>query len=97
MVSGLPKDAAQRIMVAREQAPFTSTEDLALRARIDAGDLKALAGADGAISLSGHRRQQVWDASALKPAPPLLQAVPVDEDVLELTCRRRSRGSLPLF
>ncbi len=84
MVSGLTREAAARITVARGQAPFSSTEDLALRARLDAGDLKALAGADALISLSGHRRQQVWDASALKPAPPLLQAVPVDEDLLEL-------------
>jgi len=84
MVSGLTREAAARIAVARSQAPFSSTEDLALRARLDAGDLKALAGADALISLSGHRRQQVWDASALKPAPPLLQAVPVDEALLEL-------------
>ncbi len=84
MVSGLPKEAAQRITTARQEALFSSTEDLALRARLDAGDLKALASADALISLSGHRRQQVWDASALKPAPPLLQAVPVDEEVLEL-------------
>jgi error-prone DNA polymerase len=84
MVSGLTREVAARIAVARSQAPFSSTEDLALRARLDAGDLKALAGADALISLSGHRRQQVWDASALKPAPPLLQAVPVDEALLEL-------------
>ena len=84
MISGLALAAAERITTARAQTPFLSTEDLALRAQLDAGDLKALAGADALISLSGHRRQQVWDASALKPAPPLLQAVPVDEDVLEL-------------
>jgi error-prone DNA polymerase len=65
-------------------APFTSTEDLALRAELDQGDLKALASADALISLSGHRRQQVWDASALKPAPPLLREAPVDEDLLAL-------------
>ena len=84
MISGLALAAAERITTARAQSPFTSTEDLALRARLDAGDLKALASADALISLSGHRRQQVWDASALKPAPPLLQAVPVDEELLEL-------------
>jgi error-prone DNA polymerase len=35
-------------------------------------------------SLSGHRRQQVWDASALLPAPALLRGVPIDEDALLL-------------
>jgi error-prone DNA polymerase len=36
------------------------------------------------MSLSGHRRQQVWDAAALRPAPALLRDAPVDEDYLEL-------------
>ena len=84
MVTGLATAAAQRIVEARAEAPFTSTEDLALRAELDAGDLKALASADALISLSGHRRQQVWDASALRRAPPLLKAAPVEEDWLEL-------------
>ncbi len=84
MVSGLQKEVAERICAARENGPFTSTQDLALRCALDAGDLKALASADALISLSGHRRQQVWDASALRPAPALLQGVPIDEDVLAL-------------
>ncbi len=84
LVSSLKEAAAQRIIAARAQAPFTSTEDLALRAGLDAGDLKALASADALKSLSGHRRQQVWDASALHAAPPLLKEAPVDEEFLEL-------------
>jgi hypothetical protein len=46
MVSGLATAAALRIVEARAEAPFTSTEDLALRAALDQGDLKALASAD---------------------------------------------------
>ncbi len=84
MVSGLHESSAQRIVAARSEAPFTSAEDLALRAELDAGDLKALASADALMALSGHRRQQVWDASALKVAPPLFKAVPIEEDFLEL-------------
>ena len=84
MVSGLSAAAAGRIVAARAEAPFTTTEDLALRAGLDQGDLKALASADALRALSGHRRQQVWDASALKVAPPLLKTAPVDEDWLEL-------------
>jgi len=84
MVAGLGAAAAQRIVAARGEGPFSSTEDLALRATLDQGDLKALASADALRALSGHRRQQVWEASALKPAPPLLKAVPVNEDWLEL-------------
>jgi len=84
LVSGLTKAVAERITAQRLHAPFTSTQDLALRCQLDAGDLKALASADALQSLSGHRRQQVWDASALLPAPALLQGVPIDEDDLAL-------------
>ena len=48
------------------------------------GDLRALASADALQSLSGHRRQQVWDASALRLAPALLQGVPIEEEALLL-------------
>ena len=84
LVSGLAKTVAERIAKQRLHAPFTSTQDLALRCQLDAGDLKALASADALQSLSGHRRQQVWDASALLPAPALLRGVPIEEDELVL-------------
>ena len=84
MVAGLKEAAAQRIVTVRAEQPFSSTEDLALRADLDAGDLKALASADALASLSGHRRQQVWDASALVRVPALLRDAPVNEDLLEL-------------
>ena len=84
MVSGLSESAAQRIVAARLMAPFTNTEDIASRAELGARDLKALAGADALMALSGHRRQQVWDASALQPAPPLLRGIPVNDVSLEL-------------
>ena len=84
MVSGLREAVAHRIAGERRQTPFTSTQELALRCELDAGDLRALASADALKSLSGHRRQQVWDAAALIPAPALLRGVPVQEDALLL-------------
>ena len=84
LVSGLSLGAAQRIVSARSHAPFSSTQDLALRCALDATDLKALASADALRALSGHRRQQVWDAAALQPAPVLFQGVPVLEESLQL-------------
>ena len=84
MVSGLRQEVAQRIAQERACAPFASTHDLAHRCGLDAGDLKALASADALRSLSGHRRQQVWDASALHAAPALFRGVPVMEDALAL-------------
>jgi error-prone DNA polymerase len=84
LVSGLRQEVGERIAAERATAPFTSTQELALRCALNEGDLKALASADALQSLSGHRRQQVWDASALKPAPALLKGVPIDEDELLL-------------
>jgi len=84
LVAGLARAVGERVVVARAEAGFASVEDLALRAGLDRGDLRSLAAADALASLAGHRRQQVWDASALQPAPPLLQGVPVQEPRLLL-------------
>jgi error-prone DNA polymerase len=84
MVGSLSEAAAQRIPKARGSTPFTSTEDLALRAQLDVKDLNCLAAADALLSLSGHRRQQVWDAAAQRRAPALLQGAPVNEEALSL-------------
>lgn len=84
LVSGLSKEEALRISAARMQRPFASTEDLALRAPLDRQTLQQLAAADALQSLAGHRRQQVWDASALQTAPVLLRRAPVNEAALAL-------------
>ncbi len=84
LVSGLREDAVIRLVQARAQSPFTSTEDLVSRARLNTLEINALAAADALLPLSGHRRQQVWDASAIKPAPWLLKSVPTHETPLEL-------------
>jgi error-prone DNA polymerase len=84
MVSGLSQDEAQRIVAARAVSGFTDSEDLARRAQLDKQTLQQLAAADALQSLSGHRRQQVWDVVALKTPPALLREAPVEEDTLDL-------------
>jgi error-prone DNA polymerase len=84
MVGTLSEAGAKRVVAARNEAPFTSTEDMALRAHLDVKDLNALASGDALLSLSGHRRQQVWDAAALRGVPALLQDAPVNEEALAL-------------
>ncbi|HEY2254197.1 MAG TPA: error-prone DNA polymerase [Variovorax sp.] len=80
----LSQAGAERLLAARAQAPFGSTEDLALRAELDARDMAALAAADALATLSGHRRQQVWEATAQRRAPALLKGVPIHEGTLQL-------------
>ena len=84
LVAGLSEATACRIAQARQQSPFVNTEDAALRAQLGTLELNALAAADALRTLAGHRRQQVWQAAALKPAPQLLKAVPTHEAPLAL-------------
>ncbi|WP_395346346.1 error-prone DNA polymerase [Variovorax sp. UC122_21] len=84
MIGGLAAASAQRIVRARELQVFDSAQDLALRAELQVHEMKLLAAADALLSLSGHRRQQVWEAAGLRAAPELLRNAPVDEEFLEL-------------
>ncbi|HEY9106180.1 MAG TPA: OB-fold nucleic acid binding domain-containing protein, partial [Roseateles sp.] len=84
LVSGLGKEAAQRIEAARARSPFVHPQDLAHRARLTQADMQHLAAADALTSLAGHRRQQVWQASALHAMPELLQGSLLPEDDLAL-------------
>lgn len=84
MIAGLRHESALRITQARGQQVFDSAEDLARRASLEQHEMKLLAAADALMSLAGHRRQQVWEASALRSAPILLRDAPFLEDVLEL-------------
>jgi error-prone DNA polymerase len=84
LVSGLSSDAGQRLVAARGAHRFESADELARHARLDQQAMRQLAAADALQALSGHRRQQVWDAAALKATPVLLNHAPVEEGVLEL-------------
>ncbi len=84
MVSGLGQAAAERIVQARRAQPLGDVDDLARRAQLDRGDLQALAAADALASLAGHRRQQVWQTSAVRAAPGLLREAPIQESRLAL-------------
>ena len=84
LVSGLPQEAAQRLVAARADRPWRDAQDLALRAGFDRHTMSLLAGADALAGLAGHRRQQVWQATAQTTAPALLRRVPVHEAALAL-------------
>jgi error-prone DNA polymerase len=84
LVGSLSEAGGKRIVQAKAERPFDNVEDLALRAQLDLKDLKALAAADALQSLAGHRRQQVWEASAQQKAPGMLREAPINEWPLEL-------------
>ncbi|MBH1985888.1 MAG: error-prone DNA polymerase [Burkholderiales bacterium] len=84
LVSGLGGVTVARIVQARQRAPFASVDDLARRAALEPSELRALASGDALMSLAGHRRQQVWEASAWRRPSPLLREAPMAEEALTL-------------
>ncbi|NYT61140.1 error-prone DNA polymerase [Alcaligenaceae bacterium] len=63
-IKGLPREAGERIVAARQQQPFTDVLDLASRAALSRHHMDALANANGLYTLSGHRRQARWQAAS---------------------------------
>jgi error-prone DNA polymerase len=79
-IGGLAQDAAERIVAARAEGPFSDTEDLARRARLDAGQLGLLARANALLPLAGHRHQAAWAVAGIDTrASALLQATRTHE------------------
>ncbi|HHX82890.1 MAG TPA: error-prone DNA polymerase, partial [Pseudomonadaceae bacterium] len=60
MIKGLGKDAAQRIVAARQQSAFSDSDDFFRRSQLSKRDLNCLADANALLSLSGHRRTALW-------------------------------------
>lgn len=83
-IKGLSPAAIERLVEARGRAPFTGAGDLARRAGLGPAEMALLAGADALQALAGHRRQQVWEATASHRAPALLREAPIHEAPLAL-------------
>ena len=84
MIKGLRQASVERLVAARSECQFENAEDLSIRAELEQHEMELLAGADALRRLSGHRRNQVWEASALRRPPQLLRQAPVNEDLFEL-------------
>jgi error-prone DNA polymerase len=84
-ISGLAREAGERIVAARADGLFANSEDLARRARLDAHGLRALAAADALRGLSGHRHQAAWAVAGIDTRPTeMLRATRVHEAAAEL-------------
>jgi len=84
MVKGLAKDAAERLVAARQAgrgkpdaACNPDFEALALAARLTRRDTQALAAAGALNALEHHRRQAMWRIAGIDARPPLLAAAPI--------------------
>ena len=71
-VDGLPEHVAARIVAAREEGgKFRDVRELQGRAGLSPAHIERLASADCFTSLGLSRRQALWDARSLIPAPDL--------------------------
>ena len=65
MVRGLSGAGAARLVQARARGEFESVADVAVRAKLDTRDLKALAAAAALGALSEHRHRAYWDVAGI--------------------------------
>jgi error-prone DNA polymerase len=67
MIKGLNEASGQRIAAARQCAPFRDSEDFFQRTGLDKRELNSLSDANALVSLSGHRRQALWQTLGKLP------------------------------
>ena len=84
LIGGLSEASAQRIVAARDAAPFAHVADLAHRAQLNRHDLGALAAAGALAALAGHRHAAAWDVAGVEKLPPLLAGTTFDETAADL-------------
>jgi error-prone DNA polymerase len=73
-VRGLAREAAERIVAAREGGAFARASELARRAGLGRRDLGALAAAGALAGIAGNRHRAAWDVLGIETPLPLLPA-----------------------
>ena len=81
LVKGLQQTAAERLMDARREGRFEHVTDLARRASLDRGALKALSNAGALAGFSGNRHQASWAALGVEPDLPVLPGSTIAEGI----------------
>ena len=94
-VSGLGQAAAERVVASRLQAAFSTVEDLARRAALNAHELQALAEADALQGLAGHRHQAAWAVAGIDTRPTeMLREARVNEAPVRLAAPTEGEDTL---
>ena len=78
MVAGLSRAAAERLIAVRRD-PFDTLEQLAHRAQLNRHDLERLAHAGALATITGHRREALWEIAGVQSRPPLLRDTPIHD------------------
>ncbi|CUR47100.1 error-prone DNA polymerase [Alloalcanivorax xenomutans] len=72
-LKGFNPEAAERLVQARAERPFSSVRDLCQRARLNQREREALVAGNALRALSGHRHQGHWEIQGLEAPRPLLE------------------------
>lgn len=81
-IKSLKTDQGKSIEIIRENAPFVSMKDFAMRSNLSDADISVLASADVFKNIAGDRYRARWQASGLMPHSILLDAGENDGDDL---------------
>ena len=79
LVKGFRVEAAERLVAARRAGAFRDVQDLAERAGLDKGQVRALAEAGALKGLAGHRNRARWEAMAARAQKDLLAPAAIAE------------------
>ena len=79
LVKGFSASAATRLVTARAAGGFLDVTDLARRAALDRGEMRALSRAGALASLAGNRHHAAWAALGVEAPLPLLAATRIRE------------------
>ncbi len=94
LVRGFSQKEAERIVAARAAGPFTSIDDLAIRATLSQRALQSLAAAGALRSLSRHRHEASWRALGVERLPGLIAGLSASEPPIELPLPTESQEIL---
>jgi error-prone DNA polymerase len=81
LAKGFAEAAALRLVAARREAPFASTQELAERARLDRRELGCLAAAGALEKLAGHRHRAAWQVAGVEQSLPLMPRPRIAEGI----------------
>ena len=90
LVKGISEAGCERLIISRGKQRFRDVQDLATRARLERGDLDALAAAGALRTLTGNRHRARWDVAGVEAPLPLMPQIEIREGVPML--RRPTEG-----
>jgi error-prone DNA polymerase len=93
MVSGCSQAAAQHLVAARRQRPFSDVADLCARASLDRRQQGILADAGTLRGLVGHRHRARWAVAGAEAQLPLSGLVSPDEPAVSLPLPTRAEDT----